>query len=72
VFGEVPAACVVPLPGETLNPEGVIAHCRGRLADYKVPVSVRVVDRIPRNPGGKILKKELRREWESRSQEEAR
>ena len=72
VFGEVPAACVVPLPGETLNPEEVIVHCRGRLADYKVPVSVRVVDRIPRNPGGKILKKELRREWESRSQEEAR
>ena len=72
VFGEVPAACVVPLPGETLNPEGVIAHCRGRLADYKVPVSVRVVDRIPRNPGGKVLKKQLRKEWECRSREEAR
>jgi acyl-CoA synthetase (AMP-forming)/AMP-acid ligase II len=66
VFGEVPAACVVPLPGETVDPEAVIAHCRGRLADYKTPVSVRVVERIPRNPGGKILKMELRKEWESR------
>ncbi len=66
VFGEVPAACVVALPGETVDPEAIIAHCRRRLADYKTPVSVRVVERIPRNPGGKILKMELRKEWESR------
>jgi long-chain acyl-CoA synthetase len=66
VFGEVPAACVVPLPGASVEPGQVIAWCRGRLADYKTPVSVHVVDRIPRNPGGKILKKELRKEWESR------
>jgi acyl-CoA synthetase (AMP-forming)/AMP-acid ligase II len=67
VFGEVPAACVVPLPGESLDPEQVLSWCRGRLADYKTPVSVSVVDRIPRNPGGKILKKELRNAWESRA-----
>jgi acyl-CoA synthetase (AMP-forming)/AMP-acid ligase II len=66
VFGEVPVACVVPLPGVSVDPGEVIAHCLHRLADYKVPVSVSVVDRIPRNPGGKILKKELRKEWESR------
>jgi acyl-CoA synthetase (AMP-forming)/AMP-acid ligase II len=72
VFGEVPAACVVPLPGSNVDPEGLIVFCRGRLADYKVPVSVRVVDRIPRNPAGKVLKKELRREWETRSGEGAR
>jgi len=66
VFGEVPAACVVPLPGATVEPGQVVAWCRGRLADYKTPVSVAVVERIPRNPGGKILKKELRKEWESR------
>ncbi len=66
VFGEVPAACVVPLPGETVVPDQVIAWCRGRLADYKTPVAVCVMDRIPRNPGGKILKKELRKQWESR------
>jgi long-chain acyl-CoA synthetase len=72
VFGEVPAACVVPLPGSALDPESVQAFCRERLADYKVPVSVHVVDRIPRNPGGKVLKKELRKEWEARSVEENR
>ncbi len=66
VFGEVPAACVVPLPGASIDPEQVVSFCRGRLADYKTPVTIRVVERIPRNPGGKILKKELRNEWESR------
>jgi acyl-CoA synthetase (AMP-forming)/AMP-acid ligase II len=72
VFGEVPAARLVPLPGATIHPEKIQAFCRARLADYKVPVEVRIADRIPRNPGGKILKKELRREWESPSQEEIR
>ena len=72
VFGEVPAARLVPLPGATIDPEKIRAFCRARLADYKVPVQVGISDRIPRNPGGKILKKELRREWESRSMEEAR
>jgi acyl-CoA synthetase (AMP-forming)/AMP-acid ligase II len=46
-------------------------YCRARLADYKVPVQVEIADRIPRNPGGKVLKKELRREWEIRSREGA-
>lgn len=72
VFGEVPAARLVPLPGAAIDPEGIRAFCRARLADYKVPVEVRISDRIPRNPGGKILKKELRREWETHSREEAR
>ncbi len=72
VFGEVPAARLVPLPGATIDPEAIREFCRARLADYKVPVQVGIADRIPRNPGGKILKKELRREWESHSQEEVR
>jgi acyl-CoA synthetase (AMP-forming)/AMP-acid ligase II len=70
IFGEVPAACVVPLPGARVTPEEVVAHCRGRLADYKVPVAVRVVEAIPRNAGGKILKKQLQKEWAARSREE--
>ncbi len=72
VFGEVPAARLVPLPGAAIDPERIREFCRARLADYKVPVEVRIADRIPRNPGGKILKKELRREWETHSREEAR
>ena len=72
VFGEVPAACVVPLPGARVAPDEVIAHCRARLADFKVPVAVRVVAQIPRNAGGKILKKQLQAEWTARSPEEGR
>jgi acyl-CoA synthetase (AMP-forming)/AMP-acid ligase II len=72
VFGEVPAACVVALPGAVVDPDSLVKFCRGRLADYKVPVFVRVVDRLPRNPAGKVLKKELRAQWENRSREETR
>jgi long-chain acyl-CoA synthetase len=64
VFGEVPVAYVAPFPGTTLDPEALRAHCASRLADYKVPVAVRFVEKLPRNPGGKVLKQELRRAWE--------
>ena len=71
VFGEVPAAWVVPLPGARVTPDDVVAHCRQRLADYKVPVAVSVVASIPRNAAGKILKKQLQAEWAAaRSREE--
>lgn len=63
VFGEVPVAFVVPMPGERIDPEKVREFCRIRLADFKVPVEVRSTDRLPRNPGGKVVKKELRRRW---------
>jgi acyl-CoA synthetase (AMP-forming)/AMP-acid ligase II len=38
----------------------VIAHCRDLLAHYKCPTSVEAMDALPRNPSGKILKRELR------------
>jgi len=63
VFGEVPAAFLAPLPDATLDPHELRRHCRDRLADYKVPVEFRLVDRLPRNPGGKVLKQELKRAW---------
>jgi acyl-CoA synthetase (AMP-forming)/AMP-acid ligase II len=40
--------------------EELVEHCRGRLAGYKRPRAVRFVDALPRNPSGKILKRELR------------
>jgi long-chain acyl-CoA synthetase len=61
IFGEVPAAFVAPFPGASLDPEALRAHCAARLADFKVPVEFRFVERLPRNPGGKVLKHELRR-----------
>jgi long-chain acyl-CoA synthetase len=59
-WGETVKAIVVLAPGETLDEAGVIAHCRVNLAHYKSPTSVDVTDALPRNPSGKILKRELR------------
>ena len=59
-WGETVKAIVVLTPGETLDGTGVIAHCRDRLAHYKCPTSVDVTDALPRNPSGKILKRQLR------------
>ena len=59
-WGETVKAIVVLGPGETLDEAAVIAHCRATLAHYKCPTSVEAVDALPRNPSGKILKRELR------------
>jgi long-chain acyl-CoA synthetase len=59
-WGETVKAIVVLAPGETLDEAGIIAHCRVSLAHYKSPTSVDVTDALPRNPSGKILKRELR------------
>jgi acyl-CoA synthetase (AMP-forming)/AMP-acid ligase II len=59
-WGETVKAIVVLGPGETLDEADVIAHCRATLAHYKCPTSVDAVDALPRNPSGKILKRELR------------
>jgi len=59
-LGEVPAAYLVTTPGHDLTEEGVIAYCRERLANFKVPRTVAFVDELPRNAAGKVLKTELR------------
>ncbi len=58
-WGEVPIAYVVS-SSETTTPEELIEHCRRQLARYKVPKHVALVDALPRNPSGKVLKRELR------------
>jgi acyl-CoA synthetase (AMP-forming)/AMP-acid ligase II len=64
-WGEVVKA-VVALEGEATSEE-LIAWCRERLAGYKCPKSVDIKDELPRNPTGKILKKDLRKPfWEGR------
>ena len=60
-WGEAGLALVVPRPGCAIDAEHVIAHCRQRLARYKVPRRVRVVESLPLSPQGKVLKKELHR-----------
>jgi len=59
-LGEVGRAFVVPRADAAVTAEEVIAFCRQRLANYKVPRSVRVVAALPRNASGKVLKFELR------------
>ncbi len=59
-WGEQPRAICVPKAGTTLTPEEVIEYCRTRLSSFKRPRSVIFVESLPRNPMGKVLKKDLR------------
>ncbi|HEY2478627.1 MAG TPA: FadD3 family acyl-CoA ligase [Solirubrobacterales bacterium] len=59
-LGEVGLAYVVAKPDHSLEPEAVIAACRERLANFKVPRRVEIVDELPHNASGKVLKTELR------------
>ena len=69
-WGEVPKAVVVARAGARVDPDEIVAWCRERLAGYKVPKSVDVVPELPRNPTGKILKRELRKPyWDGRDRQ---
>jgi acyl-CoA synthetase (AMP-forming)/AMP-acid ligase II len=59
-WGEVPVAFVVLRPGSPATPESLVAHCRARLAKFKTPKAVTLIEALPRNPSGKVLKRELR------------
>ena len=61
-LGEVGQAFVVARPGFVLAEEDVLAFCRERLANYKVPRRVEFRDALPRNPSGKVLKRVLKEE----------
>ncbi|MFC4945883.1 acyl-CoA synthetase [Pseudonocardia sp. GCM10023141] len=57
---EAVTAVVVPKPGASLTAEAVSAHVREHLAGYKRPKYVVFAESLPKNPSGKILKRELR------------
>ena len=59
-LGEVGAAFVVPTAGATVEPEAIVAWAREHMANFKAPRSVHVVDALPLNASGKVLKFELR------------
>jgi fatty-acyl-CoA synthase len=59
---EAVVAVVVPKPGAELTEQQVIEHTRAHLAGYKTPKHVVVADALPKNPSGKILKRQLREE----------
>ncbi|HEX8803687.1 MAG TPA: FadD3 family acyl-CoA ligase, partial [Acidimicrobiales bacterium] len=59
-LGEVGCAFVVPRAGATVDPDELVAWCRAEMANYKVPRRVEVVDALPLNAAGKVLKYRLR------------
>jgi HIP---CoA ligase len=59
-FGEVGAAFLVPAPGARVVPDDVLAFAREHLANFKVPRFVEVVDELPHNATGKVVKEALR------------
>ena len=62
-WGEVPKAVVVAAPGQAVDAEALLAYCREHLAAFKCPKSVDVLAELPRNPTGKVLKKDLRKPY---------
>lgn len=60
-WGEVGAAFLMPRPGHVIDPDTIRPWCRERLAGYKVPAHVRVVEDFPRTAAGKIRKPDLRK-----------
>jgi acyl-CoA synthetase (AMP-forming)/AMP-acid ligase II len=59
-LGEVGVAFVVPRSGATADPDEIVAWCRTEMANFKAPRRVVLVDELPLNATGKVLKFELR------------
>lgn len=69
-WGETVKAVVAFKPDQAVPAEELIAYARERLAGYKTPTSIDVVDALPRNPSGKILKRDLRKPyWADRARQ---
>ena len=61
---EAVTAVIVPKAGVALSEDDVIAHCRAQIAHFKVPKKVLFAESLPKNPSGKVLKRELRTRYE--------
>jgi acyl-CoA synthetase (AMP-forming)/AMP-acid ligase II len=69
-WGEAVKAVVVPRPGANLEADGVINWAREKIAGFKCPKTVDFIEALPRNPSGKILRRELRAPyWEGRERQ---
>ncbi len=58
-WGEVPVAFVV-VDDAGITADALVDHCRAQLAKFKVPKDIAFIDALPRNPSGKVLKRDLR------------
>ncbi|MDQ0483752.1 class I adenylate-forming enzyme family protein [Guptibacillus hwajinpoensis] len=68
VWGEMVAAVIVPKPGEAIDEDEFQKFCRQSLAGYKVPRKLFIVEQLPRNASGKILKFQLRETFKEQTQ----
>ena len=66
---EAVAAVVVPKAGEDVTAEELLDFCKERLSAFKAPKFVVIAENLPRNPSGKILKRELRLRYQSLASE---
>ncbi|WP_235876966.1 long-chain-fatty-acid--CoA ligase [Saccharopolyspora terrae] len=67
-WGESPLAVIAPRdPADPPTDEDIESWCRARLAGYKRPRQIRVVEQLPRNPSGKVLKTTLRSQYREQS-----
>ena len=57
---EIVAAVVVPKKGASLDEKEIINYCKSNLAGFKCPKKIFIADQLPKNPSGKILKRELK------------
>ncbi|MAT07137.1 MAG: hypothetical protein CL424_19050 [Acidimicrobiaceae bacterium] len=62
-WGEVGLAVLALQPGAEVDRQQVQEHCAERLAKFKVPADIAIVEALPRNATGKVLKRELRAEF---------
>ena len=60
VRGQIAKAFVVLKPEQTLSPEELIAFCKGKIATYKLPREIVIVNELPRTPTGKLLRRVLK------------
>jgi len=63
IFGEAVAAFIERAQGKNPTVDSVLAHVRDLVAGYKKPKYVFIVDELPRNSLGKVLKRDLRERW---------
>ncbi len=69
-WGEAVRAVVVLKPGQTATSDELIGFARTRIAGFKLPKTVQFIAELPRNPSGKVLKRELRKPfWEGRDRQ---
>ena len=59
-LGEVPALFIVTRPGQVIESDALLVHCRTHLSAYKVPHTVQTIAEIPRTGSGKIIRYKLR------------